>query len=144
MTALKLTGVCKSFGPVEVLKDIDLTVEEGEFVVFVGPSGCGKSTLLRMIAGLEEITSGDVYIGGDRVKDRIGSIRLTQLGMLLVAGSVAAFLVVDDMHAAEFGRHVIRHLGKTGLPYFSAWTYTNDKYGRYSLLAHCDARKGRG
>ncbi|HBX43123.1 MAG TPA: hypothetical protein DEH27_04710 [Deltaproteobacteria bacterium] len=55
-----------------------------------------------------------------------------------------AFLVVDDMHAAEFGRHVIRHLRKTGLPYFSAWTYTNDRYGRYSLLAQCDAREGRG
>jgi len=54
-----------------------------------------------------------------------------------------AFLVVDDMHAAEFGRSVIRHLRKAGLPYFSAWTYTNDKYGRYSLLAQCGAREGR-
>jgi predicted O-methyltransferase YrrM len=55
-----------------------------------------------------------------------------------------AFLVVDDMHAAEFGRHVIRLLGKTGFPYFSARTYTNDKYGRYSLLAQCGEREGRG
>ncbi|WP_323005122.1 ABC transporter ATP-binding protein [Pseudorhodobacter sp.] len=64
MTALILDNVCKSFGPVEVLKNINLTVEEGEFVVFVGPSGCGKSTLLRVIAGLEDATSGTINIGG--------------------------------------------------------------------------------
>ena len=69
MTALKLENVCKSFGSVEVLKNIDLTVEEGEFVVFVGPSGCGKSTLLRVIAGLEDATEGTVAIGGNVVND---------------------------------------------------------------------------
>ena len=58
MTALSLTGVNKSFGDVHVLKDINIEVEDGEFVVFVGPSGCGKSTLLRVIAGLEDATSG--------------------------------------------------------------------------------------
>jgi multiple sugar transport system ATP-binding protein len=67
MTALALEKVSKSFGPVQVLTDIDLTVEEGEFVVFVGPSGCGKSTLLRVIAGLEDATSGTVRIGGQVV-----------------------------------------------------------------------------
>ena len=67
MTALKLTGVNKSFGKVHVLKDISLEVEEGEFVVFVGPSGCGKSTLLRVIAGLEDASSGDVFIAGEQV-----------------------------------------------------------------------------
>ena len=65
MTALTLTNVNKSFGSVEVLKDIDIEVDEGEFVVFVGPSGCGKSTLLRVIAGLEDVTSGEVRIGGE-------------------------------------------------------------------------------
>jgi len=69
MTALKLTSVCKSFGKVEVLKTIDLEVQEGEFVVFVGPSGCGKSTLLRVIAGLEDATSGTVEIAGQVVND---------------------------------------------------------------------------
>ena len=63
MTALTLSNVGKSFGSVEVLKDINLTVEDGEFVVFVGPSGCGKSTLLRVIAGLEDATTGQVMIG---------------------------------------------------------------------------------
>ena len=67
MTALTLTHVSKSFGAVDVLKDISLSVEEGEFVVFVGPSGCGKSTLLRVIAGLEDATAGEVRIGGDLV-----------------------------------------------------------------------------
>jgi multiple sugar transport system ATP-binding protein len=64
MTALALENINKSFGTVDVLKDIDLTVEPGEFIVFVGPSGCGKSTLLRTIAGLEDATSGRILIGG--------------------------------------------------------------------------------
>ncbi|MFA3916157.1 ABC transporter ATP-binding protein [Ruegeria hyattellae] len=67
MTALTLTNVNKSFGDVHVLKDINIEVEDGEFVVFVGPSGCGKSTLLRVIAGLEDASSGEVRIGGELV-----------------------------------------------------------------------------
>ncbi|HWU19094.1 MAG TPA: sn-glycerol-3-phosphate ABC transporter ATP-binding protein UgpC [Devosia sp.] len=63
MAGLTLKSLRKSYGEVEVIKGVDLNVEHGEFVVFVGPSGCGKSTLLRMIAGLEEITGGDLYIG---------------------------------------------------------------------------------
>ncbi|MBZ9893476.1 MULTISPECIES: ABC transporter ATP-binding protein [unclassified Mesorhizobium] len=64
MGSLKIENVKKAFGPVEVLKGIDLEVTDGEFVVFVGPSGCGKSTLLRVIAGLEDLTSGRVVIDG--------------------------------------------------------------------------------
>ncbi len=67
MGSLALKNIHKSFGKVEVLNDISLEVEEGEFVIFVGPSGCGKSTLLRIIAGLEDATSGDVLIGDQRV-----------------------------------------------------------------------------
>ena len=67
MTALSLTGVNKFFGSIQVLKDINIDVEEGEFVVFVGPSGCGKSTLLRIIAGLEDLDSGAVSISGKDV-----------------------------------------------------------------------------
>lgn len=63
MANVVLHKLVKSFGKVEVLHGIDLTVADGEFVVLVGPSGCGKSTTLRMIAGLEDITSGDVEIG---------------------------------------------------------------------------------
>jgi lactose/L-arabinose transport system ATP-binding protein len=69
MSGLKLRGVTKSFGAVEVIKGIDLDINSKEFVVFVGPSGCGKSTLLRMIAGLETITGGEIDIGAERVND---------------------------------------------------------------------------
>ncbi|MCA1493137.1 sn-glycerol-3-phosphate ABC transporter ATP-binding protein UgpC [Ensifer sp. NBAIM29] len=64
MGDLKLSNLNKSFGSVAALKDVNLDVEDGDFVVFVGPSGCGKSTLLRIIAGLEDITSGGIAIGG--------------------------------------------------------------------------------
>ena len=67
MSALTLKNVNKSFGKVHVLKDINLEVEPGEFVVFVGPSGCGKSTLLRVIAGLEDASSGELHIGDEMV-----------------------------------------------------------------------------
>ena len=87
MTALTLTNVCKSFGTVEVLKDINLTVEEGEFVVFVGPSGCGKSTLLRVIAGLEDATSGIVDIGGTTVN----SVPPAKRGIAMVFQSYALY-----------------------------------------------------
>jgi lactose/L-arabinose transport system ATP-binding protein len=64
MTGLNLTDVTKRFGDTSVIQGVNLTVEPGEFCVFVGPSGCGKSTLLRMIAGLEETSSGSIAIGG--------------------------------------------------------------------------------
>ena len=69
MASVLIQNVHKSFGITEVLKDISLGVEEGEFVVLVGPSGCGKSTLLRTIAGLEPLTSGTITIGGKTVND---------------------------------------------------------------------------
>jgi multiple sugar transport system ATP-binding protein len=69
MGQLKLTGVTKNFGTAQVIKPTDLSIEEGEFAVFVGPSGCGKSTMLRMIAGLEEVTSGSIEIDGKRIND---------------------------------------------------------------------------
>lgn len=67
MANLQLEDIKKSFGSIDVLHGIDLNVSDGEFVVFVGPSGCGKSTLLRVIAGLEDPSSGDIGIGGDRM-----------------------------------------------------------------------------
>ncbi|MCJ8324235.1 MAG: ATP-binding cassette domain-containing protein [Rhizobiales bacterium] len=67
MGTLKLKNISKSFGNVEVLRDISLEVADGEFVIFVGPSGCGKSTLLRIIAGLEDATKGEVIIDGQMV-----------------------------------------------------------------------------
>ncbi|KFE33818.1 ABC transporter ATP-binding protein [Thioclava atlantica] len=72
---LRLNRLYKSFGGLAVLKDINLDIESGEFVVFVGPSGCGKSTLLRLIAGLEEVTARDVFIGSKDVTERDPSER---------------------------------------------------------------------
>lgn len=70
MATLSLNQINKSFGAAKVLHDIELAIEDKEFVVFVGPSGCGKSTLLRIIAGLEEATSGAIEIGGVDVSDK--------------------------------------------------------------------------
>ncbi|MEY4698018.1 MAG: hypothetical protein RIT14_2446, partial [Pseudomonadota bacterium] len=69
MGSLSLSAVSKAFGKIEVIRNVDLEVAEGEFCVFVGPSGCGKSTLLRMIAGLEDVTVGDVVLDGVRIND---------------------------------------------------------------------------
>jgi multiple sugar transport system ATP-binding protein len=70
MSTLALRSVRKSYDDgAEVIKGVDLDIADGEFTVFVGPSGCGKSTLLRMIAGLEDISAGDIFIGGDRIND---------------------------------------------------------------------------
>ncbi len=69
MGKIELQGVEKSFGKVDVISDVDLTIDDGTFVVFVGPSGCGKSTLLRLIAGLEDVTAGKILIDGVDVVD---------------------------------------------------------------------------
>jgi multiple sugar transport system ATP-binding protein len=69
VSAIEISGVSKRFGNTPILHEITLAVEAGEFVVLVGPSGCGKSTLLRMIAGLEEVSAGEIRIGGTLVND---------------------------------------------------------------------------
>ena len=69
MAEIKLTAVKKKYGNLQVIHGVDIGIADGEFIVIVGPSGCGKSTLLRMIAGLEQITEGDISIAGRRVND---------------------------------------------------------------------------
>ena len=69
MAGLRLDGVHKAYGEVQVLHRVDIEVESGEFLVLVGPSGCGKSTLLRCIAGLEQLSGGSLHIGDRRVND---------------------------------------------------------------------------
>ncbi|PKA40910.1 ABC transporter ATP-binding protein [Rhizobium sullae] len=96
MTGLTLKEIRKSYGSVDVLHGIDLEINQGEFIVFVGPSGCGKSTLLRMIAGLENITGGDMYIDGQLVNDVPPSKR----GIAMVFQSYALYphmTVYDNM-----------------------------------------------
>ena len=70
MASVAIRDVRKAFGAIEVIHGVDVLIDDGEFVVLVGPSGCGKSTLLRMIAGLENITSGEIRIG-ERVVNRV-------------------------------------------------------------------------
>ncbi|MEM7190237.1 MAG: ABC transporter ATP-binding protein, partial [Pseudomonadota bacterium] len=87
MTEIVLNQIRKAYGPVEVIHGIDLEINSGDFVVFVGPSGCGKSTLLRIIAGLEDVTSGDVRIDGDVVNHITASDR----GLAMVFQSYALY-----------------------------------------------------
>ena len=67
MASVELKGISKRFGAVEVIRNLDLTVADGSFCALLGPSGCGKSTLLRMIAGLEQVSEGNIQIGGTDV-----------------------------------------------------------------------------
>lgn len=69
MAEVRLKGVTKKFGDFVAVDEVDLIIEDGEFTVLVGPSGCGKTTTLRMVAGLEEITAGEIYIGDRLVND---------------------------------------------------------------------------
>src|SRR5690606_31635617 len=69
MAAVEIRNVAKSFGPTDIIRNINVEVPDGAFVVLVGPSGCGKSTLLRMIAGLEDIDKGEISIGGRVIND---------------------------------------------------------------------------
>ena len=94
MGALTLTNVTKSFGATEVISGVNLDVQDGEFCVFVGPSGCGKSTLLRMIAGLEDVTSGDVSIDGKRVNDLAPAKR--EIAMVFQSYALYPHLTVRD------------------------------------------------
>jgi len=99
MAKLALKGLKKSYGPVDVIKGVDLTIEDGEFVVFVGPSGCGKSTLLRMIAGLEDITGGTLEIG-DAV---VNEMRPKDRGVAMVFQSYAIFPHMTVRENVAFG-----------------------------------------
>ncbi|MDO8359465.1 MAG: ABC transporter ATP-binding protein, partial [Devosia sp.] len=96
MSDLKITHLFKRYGSVEILKDVNLDIKSGEFIVFVGPSGCGKSTLLRCISGLETITSGTLEIDGRVVNDVAPSKR----GIAMVFQSYALYphmTVYDNM-----------------------------------------------
>ncbi|HEY6632321.1 MAG TPA: sn-glycerol-3-phosphate ABC transporter ATP-binding protein UgpC [Rhizobiaceae bacterium] len=104
MADLTLRQIKKSYGAINILHGIDLDIESGEFIVFVGPSGCGKSTLLRTIAGLEEITSGELKIAGEVVNDVPPSKR----GIAMVFQSYALYphmTVYDNM---AFGMKIAR------------------------------------
>ena len=94
MGALTLKNVTKSFGATDVIKGVDLEVRDGEFCVFVGPSGCGKSTLLRMIAGLEDCSSGEIQIDAKRVNEVAPAKR--ELAMVFQSYALYPHLTVRD------------------------------------------------
>ena len=87
MANVKLSKTVKKYGNVEVIHGIDLNIKDGEFCVFVGPSGCGKSTLLRMISGLENTSSGEIYIGENNVTD----VEASDRGVAMVFQSYALY-----------------------------------------------------
>ncbi|MGL6260119.1 maltose/maltodextrin ABC transporter ATP-binding protein MalK [Vibrio sp. WXL210] len=99
MANVTLKNVCKAYGDVLISKNVDLDIKEGEFVVFVGPSGCGKSTLLRCIAGLEDITSGDLYIGDERMND----VEPSKRGVGMVFQSYALYPHLNLYDNMSFG-----------------------------------------
>lgn len=94
MAAISLTQIRKSYGALQVIHDIDITIGAGEFIVLVGPSGCGKSTLLRMIAGLEEISAGDLDIGGVTVNDHSPAER--NIAMVFQDYALYPHMTVED------------------------------------------------
>jgi multiple sugar transport system ATP-binding protein len=109
MGTIELSALRKEFGSHVAVDDLDLTISDGSYTMILGPSGCGKSTTLRMIAGLEQPTSGDVFIGGDRVTDH--PPRERNLSMVFqtlalwdhktVRENIAFGLKMDDVPAAE-------------------------------------------
>ena len=104
MTGLVLKDIRKSYGAVDVIHGIDLDIKQGEFIVFVGPSGCGKSTLLRMIAGLEEITGGEMMIDGEKVNDVPPSKR----GIAMVFQSYALYPHMTVFDNMAFGMRIAK------------------------------------
>ncbi|MDP1631136.1 MAG: ABC transporter ATP-binding protein [Caulobacter sp.] len=99
MAVVRLENLTKRFGDVEVIRGVDLEIADGEFVVFVGPSGCGKSTLLRLIAGLEEASSGAIHIGDREVTQLAPAKR----GVAMVFQSYALYPHMDVYRNIAFG-----------------------------------------
>ena len=104
MADVALKGIKKSYGPVDVIKGVDIDIKDGEFVVFVGPSGCGKSTLLRMIAGLEDISGGTLEIAGRVVNE----IPASERGIAMVFQSYAIFPHMTVRENIAFGLTIAR------------------------------------
>lgn len=104
MVDLALKHVSKSFGDTEVIKDVSINIEDKDFVVFVGPSGCGKSTLLRLIAGLESISQGDLFIG----KERVNSQPPAKRGIAMVFQSYALYPHMTVFKNMAFGLSIAK------------------------------------
>src|SRR5256714_5832497 len=104
MGQITLQGVRKSFGPVDIIKGANLDIDDGSFVVFVGPSGCGKTTLLRLIAGLEDVTGGQIVIDGKNVVD----VPPAKRGLSMVFQSYALYPHMSVRGNIAFGLKMAR------------------------------------
>ncbi|PKO38179.1 MAG: ABC transporter ATP-binding protein [Betaproteobacteria bacterium HGW-Betaproteobacteria-6] len=110
MAAITLRQLAKRFGKTQVIKDIDLEIADKEFIVFVGPSGCGKSTLLRLIAGLEDLDSGEIRFDGAAVND----LKPAERGIAMVFQSYALYPHMTVYQNMAFGLKLAK-LGKAGI-----------------------------
>lgn len=130
MGAIELKKVEKWFGEVQVIKGVDLAIEEGEFIIFVGPSGCGKSTLLRMIAGLEEVSRGSILIDGTDMTGQPPAKR----GLAMVFQSYALYPHMTVRDNVEFG------LKTAGKPKAEIEAAVNDAAKALRLEEYLDRR----
>ena len=122
MADITMRHVKKSFGPVDVIKGVDLDIRNKEFVVFVGPSGCGKSTLLRLVAGLEDITSGRLMFDGEEVND----LPPAERGIAMVFQSYALYPHMSVYENMAFGLKLAK-LGKEGIEDLAALADAGDE-----------------
>ncbi len=130
MSSIKLNGVEKWFGDLQVIKGVDLDIEEGEFIIFVGPSGCGKSTLLRTIAGLEECSRGEILIEGNDVTAKPPAER----GLAMVFQSYALYPHMNVRDNMGFG------LKTAGAPASEIHAKVSDAAKALKLDAYLDRR----
>ncbi|BES69099.1 sn-glycerol-3-phosphate ABC transporter ATP-binding protein UgpC [Marinobacter nanhaiticus D15-8W] len=136
MACVELKKINKTFGQEEIIHDIDLRVEDGEFVVFVGPSGCGKSTLLRLVAGLEEITAGTLEIDGETVNE----LSPKERGVGMVFQSYALYPHMNVFENIAFGLK----LGKAGKGKIREWVEKTAEILQLQDLLHRKPRELSG
>ncbi len=130
MGAITLKGVRKAFGDVVIIPGADLDINNGEFVVFVGPSGCGKSTLLRLIAGLEDVTAGEIIIDGTNVAE----VSPAQRGLAMVFQSYALYPHMSVRNNIAFG------LKMAGLPKAEIDSKVNTAAATLNLTEYLDRK----
>ena len=129
-SALELNSISKAYGALEVISDLNLAIKPGEFAVLVGPSGCGKSTLLRMIAGLEEVSGGDILLDNRNINDVAPGKRGVVFGTLSSAIGLGAATgpLIGGLGVSAFGWRVLFYgtLAVIGLLFVAAWRFLPD------------------